>query len=286
MDYFQYFFVMLTQQEIDTFHSQGYLLIRDFLSEAQVDKCRQQALSILKAHKPDQSSIFSTVDQAKTSETYFLDSGDKIRCFFEEGASQEDDLTKSINKIGHALHDLDPVFQSVSYRADFQRMAQQLGLLEPSIVQSQVIFKQPRIGGKVMPHQDSTFLYTSPQSCTGFWMALEDATANNGCLMGIPGSHKEGMADYRFVRKQDDRSVTFEGTPPSWDVSKMVTLEAKKGDLIILHGAFVHMSHENKSPDSRWAYILHMIDGQYQWDKRNWLQRPDEMPFHKMTDLV
>ncbi len=155
-----------------------------------------------------------------------------------------------------------------------------------SFVQSQVIFKQPRIGGKVMPHQDGTFLYTHPQSCTGFWMALEDATANNGCLMGIPGSHKQGLADYRFVRSLDDESVVFEGTPPSWDVSEMITLEAEKGDLIIMHGAFVHMSHENKSSDSRWAYILHMIDGQHEWDKRNWLQRPQEMPFHKMSDLI
>jgi phytanoyl-CoA hydroxylase len=276
---------MLTTQEIDTFQSQGYLLIRDFLGDAQIDECRQQALTILDAHKPDQSSIFSSVDQTKTSDAYFLESGDKVRCFFEEGASPEDDLTKSINKIGHALHDLDPVFKSVSYSADLHQMAQQLGILEPSIVQSQLIFKQPRIGGKVMPHQDSTFLYSQPASCTGFWMAFEDATANNGCLMGIPGSHLQGMADYRFVRTERD-AVTFEGTAPSWDVSEMITLEAKKGDLIILHGAFVHMSHQNKSPDSRWAYILHMIDAQYEWDKRNWLQRPDKMPFRRMKDMI
>ncbi len=277
---------MLTEQEIEAFQSQGYLLIRDFLSEAQVDECRQQAMSILQTQPFEEFSIFSTVDQTKTSDTYFLESGDKIRCFFEEGASLTDDRIKSVNKIGHALHDLDPVFSSISYTKELHAMARQVDLVEPVIVQSQVIFKQPRIGGKVMPHQDGTFLCTHPQSCTGFWMALEDATANNGCLMGIPGSHKQGLADYRFVRSLDDESVVFEGTPPSWDVSEMITLEAKKGDLIIMHGAFVHMSHENKSPDSRWAYILHMIDGQHEWDKRNWLQRPQEMPFHKMSDLI
>lgn len=277
---------MLTALEIDTFQSQGYLLIRDFLSEAQVDECRQQALSILQAHQPEQTSVFSTVDQTKTSDDYFLHSGDKIRCFFEEGAAPTGDLTQSINKIGHALHDLDPIFQQVSYSQDLYEIARQIELLEPSIVQSQVIFKQPRIGGKVMPHQDSTFLYTNPPTCTGFWMALEDATANNGCLMGIPGSHQQGMADYRFVRNEDNNGLIFEGAAPSWDISEMVTMEAKKGDLIILHGAFVHMSHENKSPDSRWAYILHMIDAQYEWDHRNWLQRSEEMPFRKMADMI
>ena len=38
------------------------------------------------------------------------------------------------------------------------------------------IFKQPKIGGEVVCHQDSTFLYTEPESAVGFWVAIEDAT--------------------------------------------------------------------------------------------------------------
>ena len=38
------------------------------------------------------------------------------------------------------------------------------------------IFKQPRIGGEVVCHQDSTFLYTEPESAIGFWLAIEDQT--------------------------------------------------------------------------------------------------------------
>lgn len=277
---------MLTEQEIDTFQNQGYLLIRGFLSDRQVDECRQQALSLLQSDRSYPSSVFSTTDQSRTSDAYFLHSGDKIRCFFEEDAAPGADLTRSVNKIGHALHDLDPVFRQISYSQRLYHIALQLGLVNPGIIQSQVIFKQPKIGGKVMPHQDSTFLYTNPPTCTGFWMALEDATANNGCLMGIPGSHRQGLADYRFVRNEHDTGLIFEGSPPVWDLSEMVTLEAEKGDLIILHGAFVHMSHENRSPDSRWAYILHMIDATYGWDRRNWLQRGKDMHMRLMADEI
>lgn len=54
------------------------------------------------------------------------------------------------------------------------------------------IFKQPKIGGEVTAHQDSTFLYTCPrQTCLGLWLALEDATLLNGCLWVRPGSHRE-----------------------------------------------------------------------------------------------
>lgn len=42
----------------------------------------------------------------------------------------------------------------------------------------------------VIAHQDSTFLYTDPMKLLGFWIALEDATLENGCMHFIPGSHK------------------------------------------------------------------------------------------------
>lgn len=53
--------------------------------------------------------------------------------------------------------------------------------------------QQPGIGGEVVPHQDNSFLYTEPTSCTGLWLALEDATITNGCLWAIPGSHKSRL---------------------------------------------------------------------------------------------
>ena len=65
-------------------------------------------------------SVFTTNDQVRVSDEQFLTSGDRITCFFEEEAIAADgSLTvpkeRSINKIGHALHDLDPVFERFSY---------------------------------------------------------------------------------------------------------------------------------------------------------------------------
>lgn len=53
------------------------------------------------------------------------------------------------------------------------------------------------------PHQDASYLYTEPRSLYGFWIALDDATEENGCLWFIPGSHKEDEIPYRFVRNSD-----------------------------------------------------------------------------------
>lgn len=68
------------------------------------------------------------------------------------------------------------------------------------------IFKQPRIGGVVVPHQDSTFVHTSPQSTIGFWVPLQDCTTTNGCLKMRPGSQNQGLlSGRRMVRTETDK---------------------------------------------------------------------------------
>lgn len=70
--------------------------------------------------------------------------------------------------------------------------------LHPCTYESNIfVFQQPGIGGEVVPHQDNSFLITEPATCTGLWLALEDATITNGCLWAIPGSHK-GMSFWLY----------------------------------------------------------------------------------------
>ena len=77
-----------------------------------------------------------------------------------------------------------------------------------------ISFQQPGIGGEVVPHQDNSFLYTEPTTCTGLWLALEDATLINGCLWAIPGSHKSnalisGFCTFLLSMKKASKSHTF-----------------------------------------------------------------------------
>jgi phytanoyl-CoA hydroxylase len=281
---------MLSTTDLSQFKQHGYLILADYLSKEEIAAARERINTIIDEFDPTNVSVFSTTDHSLTSTAYFIESASRISCFFEEAAfNYQGKLTQpkelSINKVGHALHDLDPVFRNISYKVEMAVICGQLGMTKPRIVQSQYIFKQPGIGGEVAPHQDSTFIYTSPPSCVGFWMALEDAKLENGCLMAIPGSQKSDLGSLRFVRNAEGTETFFTGEPgPDCNLDEMVPLEVESGSLILLHGSLVHMSTPNHSSHSRHAYILHIVDGEAKWSANNWLQRPASFPFKPLVD--
>ena len=261
----------------------GYVVIPNFKSADEIARVRQRAADIVAAFDPAASrSIFTTKDQLAATDDYFLRSDNTIRCFFEEEAFGADgklrqDKALSINKIGHALHDLDPVFEHFSRDARLASLARDLGLAEPKVWQSMYIFKQPGIGGEVNWHQDATFFDTTPVTVTTFWFALEDATIENGCLWVEPGGHRGPMRE-RFVRHGDDICMEKLDPTPWPDNSVAVPLEAAAGTLVCFHGLLPHYSAPNRSPTSRHAYTLHATDGRAAYSPRNWIQRDVSFP--------
>jgi len=260
----------------------GFLVLERFVDPAACDALIARADELIRGFRPETISIFSTRAQTRSSDDYFLDSGDKIRFFFEEDAIAPDGsfrhpVARSINKIGHALHDLDPVFSRFSRDPRLAELVSALGIQQPLLLQSMYIFKQPFVGGEVTLHQDHSFLWTDPPSATGLWFALEDATAANGCMWAQPGGHTEPPRK-RFHRAPggstafellDDRELPQGG---------MVPLEAPKGTCIVLHGLLPHYSGANRSARSRQAYTVHVIDGRASYRRDNWLQRGPDLP--------
>ena len=275
---------LLTHHQIEFFEENGYLLLKDFVDAETCRALRAQANALVHQFEPESvRSIFSTKNQTDTTDTYFMESGDRIRYFFEEDAfTPEGQLqqpkAKSINKIGHALHELDPLFQQFSHTPPLQTLVKTLGVSLPLLVQSMYIFKQPHIGGEVVCHQDSTFLYTEPMSVIGLWFALEDATIENGCLWALAGGHQSGIKS-RFVRMPAGGASFEIYDERPWPMEELIPLEAPQGSLIVLHGSLPHMSQANHSPHSRHAYSLHVMDGACDYPADNWLQRPPDMPF-------
>lgn len=275
---------MLTKQQLQTYQKRGFLVLEGFADEASCDQLRERARELIHEFDPSEVvSIFSTREQNRLTDDYFLTSGDKIRFFFEEHAFNSDgtlkhEKEKSINKIGHALHDLDPAFNRFSRSEKVKGLARTIGLENAYLIQSMYIFKQPNIGGEVTCHQDSTFLYTEPIDIAGLWFALEDATIANGCLWAIPGGHRHGLKSRWLRTKEGQMKFEIYDAEP-WREKELVPLEVSKGSLILLHGLVPHRSFENRSPHSRHAYTLHLMGGDAKYPFDNWLQRSELMPF-------
>ena len=275
---------MLTAHQQAQYQDQGFLVLPGAKTAADLAALQQRALQIVDAFDAERHrAVFSTTDQARRSAgTAFLASAEGIDCFFEEEAFDSQGRLKqakalSINKIGHAMHDLDPVFNAFSRTPALAALAQGLGIAQPQLWQSMFIFKQPGIGGEVKWHQDASFFDTTPSTVTGFWFALQDANRDNGCLWVQPGGH-HGPLRERFERHGDDvRMVALDDTP--WpDLSAAVPVEVPAGTLVCLHGRLPHYSAPNRSAQSRHAYTLHLTDGRAAYAPHNWLQRSAGFP--------
>ena len=275
---------MLSLTQKKRYKRDGFLILPDFLT---VDICDllidEGAKLIINANIDGIKTIFSSKNRRHQNQLYFLESGDKIGFFFEEGAiNAKGELQKeklfAINKIGHALHDLNPIFNSVSRSHKVATLIKELDILNPLLIQSMYICKQPYIGSEVLPHQDSTYLFVKNNPITGLWFALQDATLKNGCLWVIPGGHR-GPLKSRFIRDANNEThiEVYDGSP--WSLEKMIPLPVSRGSVIALHGLLPHMSYENTSSHGRHAYTLHVMSANDEFATDNWLKRPKEMPF-------
>ncbi|KAH8828394.1 phytanoyl-CoA dioxygenase [Flagelloscypha sp. PMI_526] len=258
----------LSQEQIDAVPvcNRSYLVIPGFLSQSQTNSLLSRSKQLL--------DEFSIEDHPMTKFTTGEDDHPK---------------DKAVNKIGHALHELDPEFQKVTLKnEDVKNLVRDIGMhKDPVALQSMVICKQPEIGGEVGPHNDS--FYTDPPTALGLWFALEECTASNGALSFIPGSHLTSPISKRFVRLPQG-GTGFEILLPDYkeDIKGEYLMETpltcKPGDLVIIHGAVLHKSEKNTSQRTRFAYTFHAIESPpyAKYDEKNWLQPTTAMPFSKL----
>ena len=207
--------VAMNAADLAAYERDGFLVLQDFLPPADCDALQARAAELVAGFDPGPArTIFSTRDQGHARDRYFRESGGAIRFFFEEEATaiaaEQDRPCAARSRSGVRPH--------LAPAAACRRSRTSARPGRSRCCCSRCTSSSSRgIGGEVGWHQDATYLHTTPVTVTGFWIALDDADRDNGCLMALPGAPSRAVAPALPPRGRGDghrrRSMPRHGRP-------------------------------------------------------------------------
>lgn len=127
-------------------------------------------------------------------------------------------------------------------------------------MQSMFFAKPPGKPGQAW-HQDEIYIPTRDRSLCGVWVAIDDATLDNGCLQVLPGSHRRGVL---HRQRPHERTDEFDLAPESFgfDSRGEIPVPAPAGSAIFFNGYLLHRSFKNRSGNYRRALVNHYMSAQ------------------------
>ncbi|MEW6267727.1 MAG: phytanoyl-CoA dioxygenase family protein [Thermodesulfobacteriota bacterium] len=225
---------MLTAEERAAWSRDGFLVRRGFAREPVlrdmlarvVDLCRRQAAG-------EDVTPALVVPEARGN----------------PNARAPEDLVSKVFRLHR-----DPVFEA--FARDHAVLELVAGLLGPDVdcFLSQFIFKTPGAYGQPW-HQDALYFHMDPDAQLGVWLAVSEATLENGCLHVLPGSHTEPV----HAHAPDERPGANYGYLEivDHDMSGAVPVLMQPGDLLVFHSHLMHRSTDNVSDGLRAAMVYH-----------------------------
>ena len=216
----------LNKQQIADYERDGYLIVRNFLSQPEVKKLYDIAI----ADDTMRKHSFDLNDQTGKKT--------KLALWYSPGNDAYGLLTKSKRMV-----------DSVSQLMD--------GDAEVCHFHSKLMQKEPKVGGAWEWHQDYGYWYKNeflfPDQMISVMIAITDANKENGCLQVIRGTHKMGRIEHGFSGEQVGASQHY--VDLALKTMELVYVELKAGDALFFHSNLLHRSEANLSNNSRWSLI-------------------------------
>ncbi|MEL7536587.1 MAG: phytanoyl-CoA dioxygenase family protein [Pseudomonadota bacterium] len=228
----------------ESYAENGYLIVDDVLSAAALDELKRDLIKLARGAYP-----------AKSLHPLPADISDQ-------------DALRRILCI-HMPHFVSPVVRRYT---SHPRLTEMLGRvvgahLAPGYwnggvkcMQSMFFAKPPNKPGQAW-HQDEVFIPTRDRSLCGAWIAVDDATTENGCLWVLPGSHRLGVL---YPTREHSQPDAFDMSPESYgfDDSSEVPVEVPAGSAVLFNGYLLHRSKRNVSSRYRRALVNHYMSTQ------------------------
>ena len=236
----------IASSDVEFYRENGFLVVPGLASPQEVETLRADAVDLCRGKYPNEK--LPPVD-AGLSDAEVLG---RFLCI-------------------HQIHKISPIMLEAGVK--HQGMAEVLAaLIGPDVkcMQSMLFIKPPGFQGQAW-HQDEIFIPTRDHSLTGGWIALDDATVENGCMWVLPGSHRGCLWETRPHENTDE----FDGASESYgfDGSGEIPVEVKTGDVVFFDGYLLHRSRKNRSQMHRRVLVNHYMNA---WSRLPWQLREGE----------
>ncbi len=250
---------MLNQDQVESFHRNGFLNGGSVLGDAEIAEFTEELERI--------------VEQGKRG---FKDDEPQPISFRDINALRTGDVKQPVWQIVNIWEASDPFHRLIYHPSIVKAVSQLTGEPALSVWHDQIQYKPASYGGATTWHQDAP-LWPSirPMTPVSAWIPVDDADAENGCMWMVPGSHRWGN-QIAFLRRQEKLTgltefaglETFE--PPATAEIKTVDPEpwpVKRGEVSFHHSMAWHGSPVNHSSRPRRAIAIHYMTGKTRFVK-------------------
>ncbi|SVC07493.1 uncharacterized protein METZ01_LOCUS260347 [marine metagenome] len=217
----------LTQQQIDEFNEQGFLVSEDLLTPLET------------------KALHLRLEDIGNRVIDFPDQYVQIEPLVAKGELPEDAVRfNNVRKIWNlTVHD--ELFKQYARHPKILDVVTSLIGPDLKIYVDQTLCKPPRVGSAKPPHQDSAYWTNiDPPNLVICWMALDDATEDNGCMRFIPGSHKAGVTEHKHLED-------FRVEDADFDYGREAAVPLKAGGCSFHHSLALHRTDVNSSSERR-----------------------------------
>ena len=264
---------IVSDEQVQFFVDNGYLVVPDLLSIDEIEELRQDTFTLAKGGHP--------CDNLKPLPRTKNAISDSLKDMARVLGSDVSDV-EAISRILciHQPHYVSPIIEKYVKHPKIcgtlsQITAAHLPHWDGSVkcMQSMLFVKPPNFQGQAW-HQDEIYIPTRDRSLIGAWIAMDDATVENGCLWILPGSHRQG---YLYPQKAHENPDEFDFAEESYgfDDSGEVPVEVKTGTLVFFNGYLLHRSRKNRGRTFRRVLVSHYCNA---WSLLPWSIREGERP--------
>jgi len=225
----------LTQEQIDQFWTDGFLIVEDLLDQTEINALRQRIASVLEGKLTAITPALLQVEPEVAA-----------------GKTEADSYADSLRKMSHlAFHD--EIFQAHARNPKILDIIESLIGADLKLYQDQIFMKPPKIGSRQRYHQDMPLgFHIDPPDMVTCWAALDEATIENGCLWMLPGTHKYGVIEQEKWAQYEEMSV-------SGHLPEEQPIRLKTGSCSFHHGLILHCSRPNLTEKRRRGYATHYV---------------------------